>query len=48
MLDAAIEALEFGRGQTGKQLATDRMRSLAIVRCIEILGEAASKVGAET
>jgi uncharacterized protein with HEPN domain len=48
MLDAAREAAEFGEGQTGQRLALDRMRSLAIVRCIEIIGEAASKIGPET
>jgi uncharacterized protein with HEPN domain len=48
MLDAALEALSFGTGQTEKQLSADRMRLLAIVRCIEIVGEAASKVGIET
>lgn len=48
MLDAAREAQEFGAGHTGHDLALDRMRSLAIVRCIEIIGEAASKIGPET
>ncbi|HEV2202363.1 MAG TPA: HepT-like ribonuclease domain-containing protein [Bryobacteraceae bacterium] len=48
MLDSAREALEFGAGRASHDLALDRMRSLAIVRCIEIIGEAASKIGPET
>jgi len=48
MLDAAREAVEFGRGRTGKDLEAERVLSLALVRCIEIVGEAASKIGIET
>jgi len=47
MLDAAREAMEFGSGRTRQDLAMDRMRAFAIVRCIEIIGEAASKIGPE-
>ena len=48
MLDAASQALEFGAGHTREDLEIDRMRALAIVRCIEIIGEAAAKVTDET
>jgi uncharacterized protein with HEPN domain len=48
MLDAAREAVEMGKGQTGTSLAFQRMLSLALTRSIEIVGEAASKVAPET
>jgi uncharacterized protein with HEPN domain len=46
MMDAAREAIEFASGRTAEDLATDRVRALALVRCIEIIGEAASRVEA--
>jgi uncharacterized protein with HEPN domain len=45
MLDAAREAAEFGAGHQRGDLERDRVLALALVRCIEIIGEAASKVG---
>jgi uncharacterized protein with HEPN domain len=48
MMDAAREAKEFVRGRTRKDLDDDRMLSLALVKCIEIVGEAASRVSEET
>ena len=42
MLDAANEALEFTAGKNREDLDTDRMLSRAIVRDIEIVGEAAT------
>lgn len=42
MLEAAREAEQFCQKQTIDSLQTDRMRSLAIVRCFEIIGEAAA------
>ena len=48
MRDAAQEALTFVRGKTSEDLARDRMLALAVVRCIEIIGEAAAKVGPQT
>ena len=47
MLDAAREAIAFGAGRTSDDLARDRVLTLALVKCIEIIGEAA-KVSAET
>jgi uncharacterized protein with HEPN domain len=44
MRDAAREAVEFGEGRTPDDLARNRVLTLALVRCIEIIGEAASRV----
>jgi uncharacterized protein with HEPN domain len=46
MLDAANEALEFAEGKGRGDLDTERMLSRAIVRDIEIIGEAAANVSA--
>lgn len=48
MLEAAEAALGFVAGRQRSALDNDRMLSFALVRAIEIIGEAASKVGAET
>ncbi|PIQ97886.1 MAG: hypothetical protein COV67_01880 [Nitrospinae bacterium CG11_big_fil_rev_8_21_14_0_20_56_8] len=42
MLDAAREALAFAREKSRPTLNTDRMLLLALVKSIEIVGEAAS------
>jgi uncharacterized protein with HEPN domain len=47
MLDAAREAVEFGAGQKRDDLIHNRVLALALVRCIEIIGEAAAKVSPE-
>lgn len=44
MLDSAKEAVEFATGKSRKDLDDDRKLSLAIIKSIEIIGEAASKV----
>lgn len=44
MLDAAREALLFARGRTRASLDEDRMLLHALVRCVEIIGEAAARV----
>jgi len=44
MVDAAREAIGFASGCSSEELAHDRMLLLSLVKCIEILGEAASKV----
>ena len=44
MLDAAEEARHFMEGRQRADLYTDRMLALALVKSIEIVGEAASKV----
>jgi uncharacterized protein with HEPN domain len=48
MLDAAREAVTFAAGKTSQDLKFDRVLSLALVKCIEIIGEAATKVTNET
>lgn len=48
MLDAANEALTFIRGRVRADLDSDRMLVLSLIRELEIIGEAAGKVSAET
>lgn len=48
MLDASLDAMSFASGKTRADLDHDRMLTLALVKCIEIIGEAASHVTAET
>lgn len=47
MLDAAREACSFVAGRKRTHLSIDRQLTLAIVKDIEIIGEAASRVSAE-
>ena len=47
MVDAANEALSFIAQKSRTELTTDRTLALALVKSIEILGEAASKVSRE-
>ena len=44
MLDSALEAVKFAYGKSRKDLDIDRKLLLAIIKSIEIIGEAASKV----
>jgi len=44
MLDAAREAIRFAEGKRREDLDTDRVLMLALVKCIENIGEAAAKV----
>ena len=48
MLDAAEEAMSFVRDKDRKSLDQDRMIVLAIIKDIEIVGEAASRISDET
>lgn len=48
MLDASEEALAFAAGYTRPDLDRDRKLVLALIKLIEILGEAAAKVSGET
>src|SRR4030043_6500 len=48
MLDAAKEVLSFARNKSRGDFDSDRMLVLSIVKSIEIVGEAASKVTQET
>lgn len=47
MLDAASEAVAFAAGKSRSDLDEDRMLALSIVKSIEIIGEAASKISDE-
>ena len=44
MRDAASNAIEFVRGRDRTELWTDRLLAYGLVKCIEIIGEAANKV----
>jgi uncharacterized protein with HEPN domain len=48
MLDAAREASDFQRGRSRKDLLSDRMLLLSLVKDLEMIGEAANRVSAET
>ena len=47
MLDAAEEALAFSDGKVRSDLDSNRMLRFALVRALEIVGEAANQVGPE-
>ena len=44
MLDAGCEAIEMSKGKNRNDLANDRKLSLALVKLLETVGEAAYKV----
>ena len=48
MLDAAREACAFAKERGREDLNSDRQLTLALVKDIEIIGEAATRVSAET
>jgi uncharacterized protein with HEPN domain len=48
MLDAAREALSFADGHSREDLNSNRMLTLSLVKCIEIVGEAASRIAQES
>ncbi len=48
MLDAATKAITYFANKSRKDLETDEILSLALVRLIEVIGEAASKIKIET
>lgn len=48
MRDAAREAISFIHGRTGDDQRGDRVLLLALVKEIEIIGEAASRISPET
>jgi len=47
MLLAAREAVEFLRVSTPEAFQQDRMRQLAVIKSIEVIGEAASQISKE-
>ncbi len=48
MLDGAREAAAFLADSSPAELQSDRMLTLALIKCLEIVGEAASKVSEDT
>jgi uncharacterized protein with HEPN domain len=48
MLDSAREALSFADGHGRTDLRDNRMLTLSLVKCIEIVGEAAARVSPKT
>ena len=48
MLDASKKAVEFCAGKTEVDLVKDEKLTLAVVRLVEIIGEAAKNVSADT
>jgi uncharacterized protein with HEPN domain len=48
MQEAAEKAVEFSAGKARADLATEQMLVLALVKCVEIIGEAATKVSDES
>ncbi|KAM3089673.1 DUF86 domain-containing protein [Phormidesmis sp. 146-35] len=47
MRTAAKEAIAFAQGHTRNDLETNRMLTLSLVKCVEIVGEAASRITRE-
>jgi len=47
MLDAARDVEQFTQGKTRRDLDNDRLLELGVVKAIEMIGEAASKVSPE-
>ncbi|MFZ5453956.1 MAG: DUF86 domain-containing protein [Thermodesulfobacteriota bacterium] len=47
MLDYAREALELIHGKSRKELDSDRLLELALIRLMEMIGEAANRVSAD-
>lgn len=48
MMEASQQAMEFVQGRSRTDLDSDQMLTFALVRALEIVGEAASKVSLET
>ncbi len=47
MLDAAREAVQFAGGKSKEDLDEDRLLALGLMKCIEIVGEAAANISNE-
>jgi len=48
MLDEAREAMRSASRRTRKDLENDLVWTLGLVKCVEIIGEAAARIGKET
>ena len=47
MLDAARDAVGFGQDRLRTDLDSDRLLALGLLKCVEIIGEAAARVSAD-
>ena len=47
MLDASREARDFAKGRHRTDLDNDRMLTLALLKCLEVIGEAAARISRE-
>jgi uncharacterized protein with HEPN domain len=47
ILESSREAVGYAQGRTRKDLETDRPFTHSLVRCLEVVGEAASKISKE-
>ncbi|MBI5250818.1 MAG: DUF86 domain-containing protein [Desulfomonile tiedjei] len=47
MLDSAREAVHFAKGKTRGDLDGDRLLALGLMKCVEIIGEAAANISNE-
>ncbi len=47
MLDAALEAVRFAEGKARADLDENRLLALGLMKCIEIVGEAAANISKE-
>jgi uncharacterized protein with HEPN domain len=48
MLEATQEAVHFAHGRERGDLGRDRLLTLALLKCLEIVGEAAARVAEQT
>jgi uncharacterized protein with HEPN domain len=48
MFDSATEAVQMAKGKSRQDLDHDRQLNLSLVRLLEVVGEAAGRVSAET
>jgi uncharacterized protein with HEPN domain len=48
MLDAATEAISSAQNRSRSDLETDHVWALGLIKCVEIIGEAAAQVSDET
>ena len=48
MFEAARDAISFSKGRKREDIKSERQLSYSLIRCLEIIGEAAGKVSPET
>lgn len=48
MIEAADDAMAFAAGKSQADLAQDRKTLFAVIRCVEIIGEAAARISEAT